>query len=92
MYDIVLKEDRVIMSGITTGASLCGKRYIVYRAEGRKDSGIYINTYFYRSDGGMFHCSGHYGCRLCESEEKLRGMTVDEIETAAYNAWMTGAR
>ncbi len=92
MYDIVLKEDRIILNGITTGATRCEKKYIVYRSDSRNNNTIWINTYFYRSEGGLFHCCSHYGAALCENEEIFRGMTMDDIEAAAYNAWMSGAR
>ena len=92
MYDIRVHEKSIIMIGTTTRSELCCKRYIIYRSDRRKDCSVYINTDFYRTESGDMLCCSYYGRRLCGSEEQLRGMTVDEIEASAYNAWMDGAR
>ena len=92
MHDIRVHEKSVIMIGTTTRSELCCKKYIIYRSDRRKDSSIFINTNFYRTESGDFLCCGVYGSRLCGSEDELRGLTVNEIESAAYNNWMNGAR
>ena len=92
MHDIRVHEKNVIMIGTTTRSERCGKRYIIYRSERRKDGAVFINTSFYRTDGCEFMCCSPYGGLLCGSEEELRAMSVDELESAAYNKWMNGAR
>ncbi len=92
MYDTRIHEKSVIMIGTTTRRELCSKRYIIYRSGSRDDSSVFINTDFYRTEGGFFLCCSHYGRKLCGSEATLRSMTIDQLESSAYNAWMDGAR
>jgi len=92
LYDITLKEEQIILDGITTNPRLCGKKYIIYHALSGKSESVFINTYFLRTSGGLYQCCSHYGHELCSSTEELRHMGIGDIEAAAYNAWMTGAR
>ena len=41
---------------------------------------------------GMICCTYGYDSTLCSSLAEYKSITKEEIERAAYNAWMTGAR
>ncbi|WP_303791025.1 hypothetical protein, partial [Ruminococcus flavefaciens] len=62
--------------------------YIVY-CEGQR---VMICSDFKPAGNGMICCTYGYDSTLCNSLAEYKNITKEEIERAAYNAWMTGAR
>lgn len=85
-YRSIPKKD-VILYG-TTHQSLGGRAFIVYPC-GKE---IRVNTEFEELPNGILKCCLHYDRMLCRTVEDYRRLTIDEIESQAYGAWMDGAR
>lgn len=84
-FNIMTKN--VILQGITIRSQ---HTYIVYLHE--ETQSIHVNAFYQNGKKGGYRCCSHYDRWLCDTVEQYLSLTMQEIESQAYGAWMDGAR
>lgn len=84
-------EPDVIMCGLTTYPGYGMKSYIVYIKREKGKNEIHVNTHF-NVKNGVYKCMVYYDRKLCDTVEQFGKITVAEIESQVYGAYMDGAR
>lgn len=88
---IKLSSDNIIKESETTIPKYCNKKYIIYKDPHRSKQKIRINTE-YNMEGDVVRLCRYYDRALCDEIEELQKLSLDYIESQAYNSWMDGAR
>ena len=84
----IIHQSGIIARGVSSKYSTHPISYIVY-CEGQR---VMICSDFKPAGNGMICCTYGYDSTLCNSLAEYKNITKEEIERAAYYAWMTGAR
>lgn len=93
--DVEIERCQAIEEGTTARTPGLGEYpYLIYRASGATRE-IRVNSLYDATDNGFaIHIGndGGYDARLCATEDEYRNMDPMQVDYAAYNAYMTGAR
>lgn len=93
--DVEVERCQAIEEGTTARTPGLGEHpYLIYRASSANRE-IRVNTLYDATDNGFVTHIGNYGgydARLCATEDEYRNMDPMQVDYAAYNAYMTGAR
>lgn len=93
--DVEIAREQVIDEGSTSRTSGLGEYpYLIYRSSGATRE-IRVNTLYGVTDNGFtiyIGNDGGYDARLCATEDEYQNMDSAQVDYAAYNAYMSGAR
>lgn len=92
MSDISIPGESIILRGIIQNIHLGSHMYIVYHNETDQKTKICICSDFWCNDDGTYGVEPAYTRGLCDTIEEFEKLTMAEIESDAYGAWMDGAR
>lgn len=93
--DVEITREQVIEEGSTSRTPGLGEYpYLIYQVSGATRD-IRVNTLYDVTDNGFtIHIGndGGYDAHLCVTEDEYRSMDPAQVDQAAYNAYMSGAR
>lgn len=91
--EIYIPIENIIAEGRTDTPKYAGHRYVIFWDTLYETPRICICAEeFYRTGENTMWLCTHYISQLCRTMAEYKKMTEDQIDRAAYFAYMTGAR
>ncbi len=91
---MIIRTEVEIMRGTCIGQTRRGVHYIVFESEGNSGRIAIVgdaNNGIWQTINGNVNVQPNFVHGLALNRKFYSEMTIDEIETAAYNAYMSGA-